>query len=52
MKTVEEIIAYLEMELVDAYESYDMTKGWDKQQSLFFQLKAAAILAILEDIKK
>lgn len=40
------------MELVDAYESYDLAKGFDKQQALFFQLKAACIRAILDDIKK
>lgn len=51
MKTAEEIIAYLEMELEAAYQSYDLTKNCDKQQALYLQLKAATIHAILDDIK-
>lgn len=51
MKTVEEIVSYLEAELADAYEMHDQTKGKDKQQAMFFFLKAAFIKNLLEEIK-
>lgn len=50
MKTVEEIIAYLEMELAEAHEMHDQAK--DKQERLCHIIKAATIESILEEIKR
>jgi hypothetical protein len=50
MKTVNEIIAYLEMELAEAYEAYDLAQ--DKQERLFNIVKASTIEQLLEEIKR
>jgi hypothetical protein len=50
MKTVEEIIAYLEMELAEAHESHDLAR--DSQERILHLIKAATIESILEEIKK
>lgn len=50
MKTTEEIIEYLEMELKEAYEQYDNAQ--DKQERLFQLITAATITRILDAIKK
>lgn len=52
MKTVEEIVSYLQMELAEAFEMHDQTKGKDKQQALFYFLKATFITNLLEEIKE
>lgn len=52
MKTVEEIISYLELELAEAYDIHDQTKGNDKQQALFYFLKATFIVQLLDEIKE
>lgn len=52
MKTAEQIIAYLELELADAYEQHDHTKGVDRQQALLHLIRATTILNILEAIRK
>lgn len=51
MKTVEEIIAYLEMELAEAYEMHDAAKGKDAAQAVAFLVKATTIGHLLEEIK-
>ena len=51
MKTAEEIIAYLEMELADAYEQYDESKGKDAQAALFHRIRVTVILNLMEAIK-
>lgn len=51
MKTVEEIIAYLEAELAEAYELHDQAKGKDAQEALFYILKATFITHLLEEIQ-
>ena len=51
MKTAEEIIAYLELELADAYEQHDLAKGVDRQQTLIHLIRATTILNLLEAIK-
>ena len=51
MKTAEEIIAYLEAELAEAYELYDQAKGKDAQEALCQIMKATTILHLLEEIK-
>lgn len=51
MKTAEEILAYLEAELAEAYEMYDQTKGKNAQEALIYHIKAATIMHILEEIK-
>lgn len=52
MKTVEEIISYLEMELAEAYEMHDQAKGRDKQEAFFYFQKAMFIIPLLEEIKE
>lgn len=52
MKTVEEIVAYLEMELADAHTIYDLLKTEDKQRAMFHIIKVATITEILEEIKR
>ena len=49
MKTVEEIIAYLKMELAEAHEMHDQAQ--DKQERLFYLIKATTIQYLLEEIK-
>ena len=51
MMTAEQIVAYLEMELADAYEQHDLAKGIDRQQALVHLIRATTILNILEAIK-
>lgn len=51
MNTAEEIIAYLESELAEAYEMHNQAKGKDAQEALFYILKATTIENILEEIK-
>lgn len=50
MKTIEEIIEYLETELAAAYEMYDQAQ--DKQERLCHIIKASTIERILEEIKR
>lgn len=50
MKTVNEIIAYLELEMAEAYEMHDATQ--DKQERLFQLVKATTIQHLLEEIKE
>lgn len=52
MKTVEEIILYLETELEEAQEMHDATKGRNAQQSLSYLIKYYTIEQLLEEIKK
>lgn len=52
MKTVEEIVEYLEMELAEAQVVYDLLKTEDKQRALFHIVKVATITEILEEIKR
>ena len=52
MKTAEEIIAYMEAELAEAYELHDQAKGKNAQEALFYNLKAMFITHLLEEIKE
>lgn len=52
LKTAEEIIAYLEAELAEAFEMHDWAKGKDAQEALFYIMKATAITHLLEEIKQ
>lgn len=52
MKTAEEIIAYLEAELAEAYEMHDRAKGKDAAQAFAYLLKATTILQLLEEINE
>lgn len=49
MKTIEEVIAYLEMELAEATESHDQAHG---QERLYYLLKVRFITELLEEIKR
>ena len=51
MKTVEEIIDYLQRELAEAYELHDEAKGKDPSQAFAFLMKATVIVHLLEEIK-
>ena len=51
MKTAEEIIVYLELELAEAYEMYDEVKGKDAAKAFAFLVKATAIEQLLDEIK-
>lgn len=51
MKTAEQIVTYLEMELADAYEKSDQAKGKDAQAALTHLIRATTILNLLEGIK-
>lgn len=50
MKTVDEIIAYLETELAAAHEAHDQAQ--DRNERLFQLATAATITRILEEIKR
>ena len=50
MKTVEEIIAYMELELTEAHEAHDLAQ--DKQERMFHLIKASTIIYLLEEIKQ
>ena len=51
MQTVEEIILYLELELAEAYEMHDNSKGKDPQMVLYHLIRATVIQKLLEAIK-
>lgn len=51
MKTAEQIIAYLEAELAEAYEMHDQSKGKDAQKALFYLMKATTIEHLLDEIR-
>lgn len=52
MKTAEQIIAYLELELAEAHELHDQAKGKNAQEALFYVMKATFITHLLEEIKE
>lgn len=52
MQTVEEIMAYLQAELEEAYEMHDQANGKDAQQALFYMLKASILTHIIEEINE
>lgn len=52
MKTTEEIVEHLEMELGKAQLVYDLLKTEDKQRALINIVKVATITEILEEIKR
>lgn len=52
MKTAEEIIAYLEMELAEAYEMHDQARGNDAARAFAFIVKATTIEHLLDEIKQ
>lgn len=52
MKTAEEIISYLEMELAEAYEMHDQARGKDAARALAFIIKATTIEHLLDEIKQ
>ena len=52
MKTAEEIIAYMEAALAEAYEMHDAAKGKDAAQAFAYLLKATTILQLLEEINE
>lgn len=51
MKTLEEVIVYLELELADAYEQYDTSKEKDQYAARYQLAKIRVILDLLEAIK-
>lgn len=51
MKTAEEIVSYLELELNEAIELHDKSKGKDPAQAYATLLKAYTISELLDVIK-
>ncbi len=51
MKTVEEIITYMEAELAEAYELHDQAKGKDAQEAFIHLIRATTIQNLLDGIK-
>jgi hypothetical protein len=51
MKTVEEIIKYLELELAVAHELYDEAKGLDPRKAMIHMVRVSTITHLLESIK-
>lgn len=49
--TAEQIIAYLEAELLDAYEMHDQAKATDKTKAFAYLVKATTIEQLLDVIK-
>lgn len=51
MKTAEEIIAYMELELALAHELYDEAKGVDPRKAMTHMVRISTITSLLEFIK-
>lgn len=52
MKTAEEIIAYLEAAMTDAFDLHDQAKGKDAEEAYFHLITGATIQHLLEEIKE
>jgi hypothetical protein len=52
MKTAEEITAYLESELAEAYEMHEQARGKDAARAFAFLVKATTIEHLLDEIKQ
>lgn len=51
MKTIQDVVTYLEMEKSDAYFMYDEMKKADTQRALAYLIKATTIEQLLDAIK-
>lgn len=51
MKTTEEIITLLRLEIEEAVELYDQAKGKDIRQTVFYFHKIEILTHLLEEIK-
>lgn len=51
MKTVEEIMIYMEQELAEAHEAHEQFKGQDSQQAYIHLIRATTIQNLIEGIK-
>lgn len=52
MKTVEEIVVYLEKEVADANEKYNQAQGNNAYEALCQLVKESVIKQLLEEINK
>lgn len=52
MKTVDEIIEHLQMELADATEQHSLLQKTDKQAALYWFQKAMFIIELLNEIEE
>lgn len=52
MKTSEEIIAFIESELAEAYELHEQARGKDAQEALAQIIKASVLIHLLEEINQ
>ena len=50
MKTVEQIISYIEAEIAEAHELHDQARGKDAAQAFAYLLKATTLAQLLEEI--
>ena len=51
MKTAEEILVYMERELIEAHEQHEQFKGQDAQQAYVHLIRATTIQNLIEGIK-
>ena len=52
MKTIKDLVSYLESELAEAYEMHEKTKGKEATKSFAYLIKATTIEQLLEKIKE
>lgn len=52
MKTVKEVVEYLQAEKADAIEQHEIYKGIDKQAALLYFIKATTIIELLHEIEE
>lgn len=52
MKTAEEIVRYLELELAEAYELHDQARGKDAAKAFAFLVRATTLEQLLDEIKQ
>lgn len=51
MKTAEEIVAYIETELADAYDQHGQAQGVDAQAALYQLIRAGVLQNLLDGIR-
>lgn len=51
MRTTEEVVAYLEVELAEATKMHEQAKGNNAQEAVFYLIRLNTIMHLLENIK-
>ena len=52
MRSCEEIVNFLELELAEAHELHDQARGKDAQEALYQIIRASVITHLLEEVKE